>query len=178
MDIKKEREAFNKEFGINNADTFPAFSGGIESSAVLKCNWLGWKKRAELECKENPETIEIEGLKTIHKLCKFADEHNMEGCTFTEIVECMFSKIEQMETQVDTLDEMLLNQGEALAEAKAQVSEGYVVVPMEPTEQILNRMTNAPIEVNHLCDNADIFLSEDEARIAYKAMIEVQEQKG
>ena len=60
--------------------------------------------------------------------------------------------------------------------AKAQaVPEGYVVVPMEPTEQILNRMTNAPIEVNHLCDNADIFLSEDEARIAYKAMIEAQE---
>ena len=59
--------------------------------------------------------------------------------------------------------------------AKAQVSEGYVVVPMEPTEQILNRMTNTPIEVNHLCDNADIFLSEDEARIAYKAMIEAQE---
>lgn len=59
---------------------------------------------------------------------------------------------------------------------KAQaVPEGYVVVPMEPTEQILNRMTNAPIEVNHLCDNADIFLSEDEARIAYKAMIEAQE---
>ena len=60
-------------------------------------------------------------------------------------------------------------------DAKAQVSEGYVVVPMEPTEQILNRMTNAPIEVNHLCDNADIFLSEDEARIAYKAMLEAQE---
>ena len=62
-------------------------------------------------------------------------------------------------------------------EAKAQaVQEGFVVVPMEPTEQILNRMTNTPIEVNHLCDNADIFLSEDEARIAYKAMIEAQEQ--
>lgn len=59
--------------------------------------------------------------------------------------------------------------------SKAQVSEGYVVVPMEPTEQILNRMTNAPIEVNHLCDNADIFLSEDEARIAYKAIIEALE---
>ena len=67
----------------------------------------------------------------------------------------------------------------ACAKSKAQaVPEGYVVVPMEPTEQILNRMTNAPIEVNHLCDNADIFLSEDEARIAYKAMIEAQEQKG
>ena len=68
---------------------------------------------------ENPETIEIEGLKTIHKLCKFADEHNMEGCTFTEIVERMFSKIEKMKAQVNTLDEMLLNQGEALAKAQA-----------------------------------------------------------
>lgn len=69
---------------------------------------------------ENPEKIEIEGLKTIHKLCKFGADHNMEGCSFTEIVERMFSKIEQMKTQVNTLDEMLLNQGEALAQAKAQ----------------------------------------------------------
>ena len=69
---------------------------------------------------ENPEKIEIAGLKTIHKLCKFGADHNMEGCTFTEIVERMFSKIEQMKTQVNTLDEMLLNQGEALAQAKAQ----------------------------------------------------------
>ena len=69
---------------------------------------------------ENPEKIEIAGLKTIHKLCNFGADHNMEGCTFTEIVERMFSKIEQMKTQVNTLDEMLLNQGEALAQAKAQ----------------------------------------------------------
>ena len=69
---------------------------------------------------ENPEKIEIEGLKTIHKLCKFGADHNMEGCTFAEIVERMFSKIEQMKSQVNTLDEMLLNQGEALAQAKAQ----------------------------------------------------------
>lgn len=68
----------------------------------------------------NPETIEIQGLETIHKLCKFGADNNMEGCTFTEIVERMFSKIEQMKTQVNTLDEMLLNQGEALAQAKAQ----------------------------------------------------------
>ena len=75
---------------------------------------------------ENPEKIEIAGLKTIHKLCNFGADHNMEGCTFTEIVERMFSKIEQMKTQVNTLDEMLLNQGEALAQAKAQaVPEGF-----------------------------------------------------
>lgn len=69
---------------------------------------------------QNPEKIEIEGLKTIHKLCKFGADHNMEGCSFTEIVERMFSKIEQMKTQVNTLDEILLNQGEALAQTKAQ----------------------------------------------------------
>lgn len=80
----------------------------------------------------NPETIEIQGLKTIHKLCNFGADHNMEGCTFTEIVERMFSKIEQMKTQVNTLDEMLLNQGEALAQAKAQaVPEGFVLVPVK-----------------------------------------------
>ena len=129
MDIQKEREAFNKEFGIDDADTFPAFSGGIENSAALKCNWLGWKKRAEFEYRENPETIEIDGLKTIHKLCKFGADHNMEGCTFAEIVERMFSKIEQMKTKVNTLDEMLLNQGEALAQARTQaVPEGFALV--------------------------------------------------
>ncbi|MCC5763563.1 hypothetical protein LH496_28255, partial [Klebsiella pneumoniae] len=75
----------------------------------------------------NPEKIEIEGLKTIHKLCKFGADHNMEGCSFTEIVERMFRKIEQMKTQVDTLDEMLLNQGEVLAQAKLQVvPEGFI----------------------------------------------------
>lgn len=87
---------------------------------------------------ENPEKIEIEGLKTIHKLCKFGADHNMEGCTFTEIVERMFSKIEQMKTQVNTLDEMLLNQGEALAQAKAQaVPEWISVKDKLPPENIL-----------------------------------------
>jgi len=41
----------------------------------------------------NPETIEIHGLSTIHKLCKFGADHNMEGCTFTEIVERIFAEL-------------------------------------------------------------------------------------
>ena len=87
---------------------------------------------------ENPEKIEIAGLKTIHKLCNFGADHNMEGCTFTEIIERMFSKIEQMKTQVNTLDEMLLNQGEALAQAKAQaVPEGFVLVEKTKLMQIV-----------------------------------------
>lgn len=56
---------------------------------------------------ENPETIEIHGLKTIHKLCKFGADNNMDGCTFTEIVEHMFLELKKLE--------------------------GCVVVPVEPS---------------------------------------------
>ena len=62
--------------------------------------------------------------------------------------------------------------------AKAQaVPEGFVLVPKEPTDKTIAHMINTPIEVNLLCDHADTFLSEGEAYIAYKAMIEAQEQK-
>lgn len=61
---------------------------------------------------ENPETIEIHGLKTIHKLCKFGADNNMEGCTFTEIVERMFLELKKLE--------------------------GCVVVPVEPTDLMIN----------------------------------------
>lgn len=120
----------------------------------------------------NPEKIEIEGLKTIHKLCKFGADHNMEGCSFTEIVERMFSKIEQMKTQVDTLDEMLLNQGEVLAQAKLQVvPEGFVLVPKEPTEAMIQRGTKA----NSECLNENAPLGErlfrHPALQVYQAMV-------
>lgn len=57
---------------------------------------------------ENPETIEIHGLKTIHKLCKFGAENNMEGCTFTEIVERMFFELKKLEGCVVVNTESLL----------------------------------------------------------------------
>ena len=148
MDIQKEREAFNNEFGVDDADTFPAFTGGIESSAALKCNWLGWKKRAEYECRENPETIEIDGLKTIHKLCKFGAEHNMEGCSFTEIVERMFDELES---------------------AKAQaVPEGFVLVPVELSIESIRNLDDKFIEV--------VLKDDEDYQDIYKAMIEAQEQ--
>lgn len=65
---------------------------------------------------------------------------------------------------------------EAWQAAKAQaVPEGFVLMPKEPTDKTIARMINTPIEVNLLCDHADIFLSEGEAYIAYQAMIEAQE---
>lgn len=63
---------------------------------------------------QNPEKIEIEGLKTIHKLCKFGANHNMEGCSFTEIVERMFDEL-----------------------SKAQaVPESFILMPIECTDEI------------------------------------------
>lgn len=194
MDIQKEREAFNKEFGIDDADTFPAFSGGIESSAALKCNWLGWKKRAEFEYRENPETIEIDGLKTIHKLCKFADEHNMKDCSFTEIVERMFDELAKAQAVPDLgeLQEriaghqyyhdehghMIVDMDDVVKEisgfdgCKAQaVPEGFVVVPKEPTDEMwssgIDAYTDA-MEDNKALPAASI-------NDIYKAMIEAQE---
>ena len=137
---------------------------------------------------ENPEKIEIAGLKTIHKLCNFGADHNMEGCTFTEIVERMFSKIEQMKTQVNTLDEMLLNQGEALAQAKAQaVPEGFVVVAKELPEKIAEKMAidridkpiheNDPVwsEIAEESYKNQVKLKKWEFWRDYKAMLEAQE---
>ena len=64
----------------------------------------------------------------------------------------------------------------ACAKSKAQaVPEGFVLVPKEPTDKTIAHMINTPIDVNLLCDHADTFLSEGEAYIAYKAMIEAQE---
>ena len=128
---------------------------------------------------ENPEKIEIAGLKTIHKLCNFGADHNMEGCTFTEIVERMFSKIEQMKTQVNTLDEMLLNQGEALAQAKAQaVPEGFVLVPKEIPKSFdegLYFYSNSISVVNEHSDGFIPMSDIDHSEI-WKLVIEAQEQ--
>lgn len=94
---------------------------------------------------QNPEKIEIEGLKTIHKLCKFGAEYNMEGCSFTEIVERMFDELN----------------------AKAQaVPEGFVLMPKEPTKEIVEAFWNSWLVEQ---PNAQTMF------FAYKAMIEAQE---
>ena len=42
-----EKQAFNKEFGIDQADLFPVGNCNASDSAVLKCNWLGWLRCAK-----------------------------------------------------------------------------------------------------------------------------------
>ena len=122
---------------------------------------------------ENPNKIEIEGLKTIHKLCNFGAEHDMEGCSFTEIVERMFSKIEKMKAQVNTLDEMLLNQGEALAKAQA-VPEGFVLIKNDTkTVVAIERMVEQQVEASGMDSRRLERL--DDWRII-EAAIEAQEQ--
>ncbi|MFN4093382.1 MAG: DUF551 domain-containing protein [Acinetobacter johnsonii] len=73
---------------------------------------------------ENPEKIEIAGLKTIHKLCKFGADHNMEGCTFTEIVERMFdelAKAQAVPRWISTSDRMPKEGEEVLVHSLGQV---------------------------------------------------------
>lgn len=63
---------------------------------------------------QNPEKIEIEGLKTIRKLCKFGAGHNMEGCSFTEIVELMFDELSKAKAIPEWIEtsERMPNEGE------------------------------------------------------------------
>lgn len=98
---------------------------------------------------ENPEKIEIEGLKTIHKLCKFGAEHNMEGCSFTEIVERMFVE---------------------LVKAKADaVPEGFVLVPEECSDDMACKIA----AIARVCGGiaGDIYEA-----VVNQAMIEAREQ--
>ena len=79
--------------------------------------------------------------------------------------------IARMEVRVNTLDEILLNQGEALAQAKAQaVPEGFVLVPKEPTQELLNKMQDFFVGAfeNGLTGGQSI-------HCAYIAMIEARE---
>ncbi|MEG2266144.1 MAG: hypothetical protein RSC68_17655, partial [Acinetobacter sp.] len=61
---------------------------------------------------ENPNKIEIEGIKAIHKLCKFGADHKMEGCSFTEIVERMFEVLEvSQKQQTESVEEVAFKNG-------------------------------------------------------------------
>ena len=58
---------------------------------------------------KNPETIEIHGYSTIHKLCKFAADRDMEGCTFTDIVDRALNEINALKAQLAKLDDRWIN---------------------------------------------------------------------
>jgi len=47
IDLEKEREVFDKEFGVAEFNMFASNDENLEQSMVLKCNWLGWKRCAE-----------------------------------------------------------------------------------------------------------------------------------
>ncbi|CAI3112202.1 hypothetical protein [Acinetobacter baumannii] len=81
----------------------------------------------------NPETIEIHGLRTITKLCHFGADNNMEGCTFTEIVERLFAELQK---------------------AKAQaVPETHIVVPKQPTPKMIDATWDFDDEIIEMSSN-------------------------
>ncbi|HIC8882128.1 TPA: DUF551 domain-containing protein, partial [Acinetobacter baumannii] len=80
-----------------------------------------------------PETIEIHGLRTITKLCHFGADNNMEGCTFTEIVERLFAELQK---------------------AKAQaVPETHIVVPKQPTPKMIDATWDFDDEIIEMSSN-------------------------
>ncbi|SSU76385.1 hypothetical protein [Acinetobacter baumannii] len=98
----------------------------------------------------NPETIEIHGLRTITKLCHYGADNNMEGCTFTEIVERLFAELEK---------------------AKAQaVPEGYCLVPKEIPDSVVSCLENSGF---HWGDG-----TRDHYTPIYSLMVEVASESG
>lgn len=95
----------------------------------------------------NPETIEIHGYSTIHKLCRFAADREMEGCTFTDIVVRALNEIDSLKAQL----------------AKVESGE-YVIVPKKPTEKMMH---SALMTVIH--NNGDV-------KAMYKMMIEAAQE--
>lgn len=66
----------------------------------------------------------------------------------------------------------------ACAKSKANaVPEGFVLVPKEPTETALIKMSWL-VQLGEDRHGNAVYLSKDEAKTAYKAMIEAQEQVG
>ncbi|HHX4930865.1 TPA: hypothetical protein ACVB6J_002200 [Acinetobacter baumannii] len=98
----------------------------------------------------NPETIEIHGLRTITKLCHFGADNNMEGCTFTEIVERLFAELEK---------------------AKAQaVPDGYCLVPKKIPDSVVSCLENSGF---HWGDG-----TRDHYTPIYSLMVEVASESG
>lgn len=58
IDLEKERETFNEQFGVPEPhECFLAKANPAQDSFALKCNWLGWKACAE------SKQAEIDSLK-------------------------------------------------------------------------------------------------------------------
>ena len=83
--------------------------------------------------------------------------------------------IARMEVRINTLDEMLLNQGEALAQAKAQaVPEGFVLVKMDDLELL----RDSALEIKYASLNNDsdrIFSDIEDIQLSIERLIEAQE---
>ncbi len=103
--------------------------------------------RIEVNLMNNPETIEIHGLKTINKLCKFGADNNMEGCSFTEIVDRMFAELTKLQS----------------------VPEGFVLAPKEKIASLVDELHVAFKSNLHLTTGELLPLQQD-----FQLMIEAQ----
>ena len=122
----------------------------------------------------NPEKIEIEGLKTIHKLCKFGADRNMEGFSFTEIVERMFDEL----AKAQAVPEVKLLRCVTLTCAQLREALMFGAPDNDDQEQLETEMTIAWSEDGHSGKGYYCYYSElpEEGAILLDEVIEAQEE--
>ena len=126
----------------------------------------------------NPETIEIHGLSTIHKLCKFGADHNMEGCSFTEIVERMFAELAKSQavregrTDIQII-EQTIGIVRLIGESNSFECANSKVFPFESKSPRLQVWWRVACEIQELLTDTDPNNCDFEE---YRAMVEAQEQ--
>ena len=76
IDLEKEREVFDKEFGVAEFNMFASNDENLEQSMALKCNWLGWKACAE---KKQAEINELKAK--LEKTCKWSPDEDLNWWT-------------------------------------------------------------------------------------------------
>ncbi|CAH1073673.1 TPA: hypothetical protein ACJETU_001022 [Acinetobacter baumannii] len=117
----------------------------------------------------NPETIEIHGLRTITKLCHFGADNNMEGCTFTEIVERLFAELEKAKAQAvqqsfeigrlqDRITELLDERQDLYAQINNDqaVPDTHIVVPRNREVVVaIEKMVEQQVEASGI--TSDVF---------------------
>jgi len=107
---------------------------------------------------KNPETIEIHGYSTIHKLCKFAADRDMEGCTFTDIVDRALNEINALKAQLAKVESSKAA-FDVLGERNRQIEQEHYSIKHDDSYQMNELSRAAASYVNNVVSRGWVFNS-------------------
>ena len=175
MDIQKERKAFEQHLTDTGLVEFAGYGFAVdecdeylhEPTQVAWDSWLIGLNRAKTQAVP-------EGFVLVK-----ASDRNREVLELIDQRDYMEDQAEQLKDKLQELYGVDFGEHSScnfpFQNAIDYNDSDLILVPKEPTDKTIAHMINTPIEVNLLCDHADVFLSEGEAYIAYQAMIAAQE---